>query len=916
MNIVLISIIFILSFFSILSQYYPTKNLINGGRYFLPDELYIDNSYNFFIKAEYKQSVNLEFKINSTLNQSENNEGYIYFYEIEEYEHSTYQYIRREKFYSINNSFFIEYHTHYKKCWRVRFNIQPTVSIKNCYLKVIVKTRVDEEYNLTNTTPYYMEYMRGYSMYKFYIPVKYDQTAEIILKGKTDEKYPNQKIRLYEYLNRDSIVPLYNINSEINYDKNGSFLVPLYRAEKFNTNFFAFEFEFNYSMHDVEIIANVHSPKIYEYRIKYDKRLEIEELSIINTYKFICEAKVGYSIDFFIAIGFLQLSFYMNIYEFADDNLQILLSNITAKFQGTYAGSTIQNCLYKVSNSSTNFVVFEYKPYKNTKNSYIDVDVYLPADFEYDLTNGITQFYKSLNKSKSYKFYFHSKYLEKIEIEIKPNDKFKQDRKQKLTAIQYSERNDPRERSKQIIALDYNYFLSSYLTVYTMERDGDYVAFILIPSYDMNEVNITATLAGKINFLNNGEPIYFKPLFKRSIYKFDISVKYTDYIVLELTEPNDNLGEIRGQIIFYENNYGTDSRPHDYYFKGFDYDNNSKSYKIYHTIQLDPTEHLFIEFIPYDYHASVNIKANIIEYNPEINLKKFSIQSLYIMIKNLSYKFYISAKYNRKILFEYKCNNSYYYNFKINMLEYPTRNSKKCLNNVSISLKPSYINKETMYYLSEPIKVSDKSTKYIAFEIKSEDYIELYSINSLVYNEPEYDVIFGDSQYIGDISANKKIIIYITNNLNYNNFYNTTLNIEFTKTDKENADDQYIKIRELYGKYSLSSLKNDTIQLTYDKNENSYVLSYTVLDEVANYVALELTPLHDMNEVSININVDKNKYLLYYICGGGVLLVIIIIVVIAIICTCCHKKNKENEIKNLEGHSNEDILPIIPGNKD
>ena len=286
------------------------------------------------------------------------------------------------------------------------------------------------------------------------------------------------------------------------------------------------------------------------------------------------------------------------------------------------------------------------------------------------------------------------------------------------------------------------------------------------------------------------------------------------------------------------------------------------------------------------------------------------------MIKNLSYKFYISAKYNRKILFEYKCNNSYYYNFKINMLEYSTRDSKNCLNNVSISLTKSYINKDTKYYLSEPFKVMNKATKYIAFEIKSEDYIELYSINSWVYNEPEYDVIFGDSQYIGDISANKKIIIYITNNLNYNNFYNTTLNIEFTKTDKENADNQYIKIRELYGKYSLSSLKNDTIQLTYDKNENSYVLSYTVLDEVANYVALELTPLHDMNEVSININVDKNKYLLYYICGGGVLLVIIIIVVIAIICTCCHKKNKENEIKNLEGHSNEDILPIIPGNKD
>ena len=101
MNIVLISIIFILSFYSILSQYYPTKNLINGGRYFLPDELYIDNSYNFYIGAEYKQLVNLEFKINSTLNQAENIEGYIYFYEIENYEHSGYQRTKTVKYYFV-----------------------------------------------------------------------------------------------------------------------------------------------------------------------------------------------------------------------------------------------------------------------------------------------------------------------------------------------------------------------------------------------------------------------------------------------------------------------------------------------------------------------------------------------------------------------------------------------------------------------------------------------------------------------------------------------------------------------------------------------------------------------------------------------------------------------------------------------
>ena len=295
-------------------------------------------------------------------------------------------------------------------------------------------------------------------------------------------------------------------------------------------------------------------------------------------------------------------------------------------------------------------------------------------------------------------------------------------------------------------------------------------------------------------------------------------------------------------------------------------------------------------------------------------MKKFSIQSLYIIIKNLSYKFYISAKYNRKVLFEYKCNNSYYYNFKINMLEYSTRDSKNCLNNVSISLTKSYINKDTKYYLSEPFKVMNKATKYIAFEIKSEDYIELYSINGLVYNDPEYNANFGDSKYIGDISANKKIIIYITNDLNYNYFYHTTLNIEFTKTDKESTDVQYTKIRELQGKYSLSSLKNDTIQLIYDKNKNSYVLSYTVLDEMTNYVVLELTPLHDMNEVYININYDeKNHFSLYIICGGGAVLIIIIIV---IICVCCHNKNKENEIKNLEGHLKEDIIPIIPENKD
>ena len=83
---------------------------------------------------------------------------------------------------------------------------------------------------------------------------------------------------------------------------------------------------------------------------------------------------------------------------------------------------------------------------------------------------------------------------------------------------------------------------------------------------------------------------------------------------------------------------------------------------------------------------------------------------------------------------------------------------------------------------------------------------------------------------------------------------------------------------------------------------------------MTNYVVLELTPLHDMNEVYININYDeKNHFSLYIICGGGALLIIIIIIIMSV---CCHNKNKENEIKNLEGHLKEDIIPIIPENKD
>ena len=160
---------------------------------------------------------------------------------------------------------------------------------------------------------------------------------------------------------------------------------------------------------------------VYEFDIISGKPSQIiDYLLTTNTYRFYIKSKYSEIIYFQLfeqENSDTSLSQELIIYEYQNRTTKAELIKIEQSLKpNSYLTS------YKVTNSLSNYIAFEIRPKYEMNNVYAKALVKNDVNYEYNLTNGINQYFREIIEKKYYRFNMEVKYNQILEIEIFIND--------------------------------------------------------------------------------------------------------------------------------------------------------------------------------------------------------------------------------------------------------------------------------------------------------------------------------------------------------------------------------------------------------------------------------------------------------------------------------------------------------------
>ena len=166
-----------------------------------------------------------------------------------------------------------------------------------------------------------------------------------------------------------------------------------------------------------------------------------------------------------------------------------------------------------------------------------------------------------MSTSYIYKFYLDVEYGETADFEYTKTDTFYTS-KECITLYRYTTRYATTELFKKNFTLSYNSTKNSFSLSYENEDIYcNYLAFEMIPDYQMTSFNVKATLKVVVDFeydLNLDSQTSFYALYSSYIYKFYISAKIYEKITIEFTKTDSTSNNIQYVTIFeYSNRNST-----------------------------------------------------------------------------------------------------------------------------------------------------------------------------------------------------------------------------------------------------------------------------------------------------------------------------------------------------------------------
>jgi hypothetical protein len=210
--------------------------------------------YIFYISVKFPQTINIKFSKTDSLSTSSQS------ITISELSNRASSSIIRWNSYnfiynSLANSYSISYIIYYSSCKYLSFEILPYYKMSSVYVKVANNPQV-YNYDLTSNSKKYISKLSESNIYKFYIPVKYNQKVEFKLTG-FSSPLNSDTIYIYEFSNRDTTSELRKTSIDPSYSS--SINSYSYKVTDSSCNYVAMEIKPNSDLSGVTIEATVES---------------------------------------------------------------------------------------------------------------------------------------------------------------------------------------------------------------------------------------------------------------------------------------------------------------------------------------------------------------------------------------------------------------------------------------------------------------------------------------------------------------------------------------------------------------------------------------------------------------------------------------------------------------------------------
>ena len=511
---------------------------------------------------------------------------------------------------------------------------------------------------------------------------------------------------------------------------------------------------------------------------------------------------------------------------------------------------------FRAQNSQTQYVAFELKPTYAMEEVSVISYVISPIIIEYDLESGIYKYFSDLKFENNYKFYLPVKHNYTVEIVL--NDYREADStvyQYKMTIYEYLNRNSAIELMRKIVDLPYDSTRKFNRYFYNVYNDStNYLVAELRPPGEKISASIQLYSIIPPDFEYNiisDTNYYFKNFSNLYIYKFYIPAKEKQTLDIEFT--NDEKFEFNPlqNITLYEYSTRYEKKELIKWDRNFDYISSLNyfilPFGVGHYYFNYPINYVAFEIKPFSNMTNVYLKATL-KNKEGYAYDLINDTQIYIptFIRERTYRFYISAKYNQSLELELTKSDSESYFPSIGIYEYLYRSSTElCKNYLSFEYN-SNTNSYRILYL-----IKNVSTNEVAFEIDVSYYhyyISVYLKAKVKQYDFEIDLVKGFPKFLEKFFSTATYKFYIPAK------YHQKVNIEFTGDIDYYSKKQYINIYEYSRRAFITESKNTSQYLIseYQSRGNYiYYSNYTIYDPNTNYVAFEITPNYELKSIFV-----------------------------------------------------------------
>ena len=592
------------------------------------------------------------------------------------------------------------------------------------------------------------------------------------------------------------------------------------------------------------VLFNSISNKTKTYELIDGIEYTINNLTAKETYYFKCYTLPLYSkiVNVSFTINSTNVPFtHVYIYEYSSDTSKTSLSSkyqsiTTSKINNEY----ISSFLYSITNFDTRFISLEIVPSYHI--DYIKFFITLIQN-KFDLSNGVEKKTTNLKSGFLYYFYISCHLLQSASINLSTNTSKYSWPFNYFHIYEYSDRH----LSKYIKTTSLS--SSSHLNYQVSDNNTKDIALEIKPNYDLDYITVKIDVDNITFDLSNGVETNVTNLKSGNPYYFFIPLTIFQKVTLILTMNSTNI-DINDYIYVYEHRNRSIL---DYILKTTYKVPSSSVISLSYLVENYYTKYISLNIIPKRNLDCINVKTYV--HNNTFNLSNGVAKNITNLKAGNEYYFLIpSTQFQQDTISltmsEINLNNLYIYEYDFSSISSSLNYRKVDNKSITVStLKNEY--KSSFRYI-----INDYYTTHIVLKITPSYDLNYCSI-TINIDGGIYDLIDSVDKNINYLKAGISYYFFIKSTLFQKDLITATMNYMDLRINDP------LKTFYIYELKNRTNIIKSTLRYYDISNENNQLKSsfnYSVEYYETKYIALNITPIKDINNFTININVQNGAF--------------------------------------------------------